>query len=165
MEWSTLLNEDRERLSATLDKHRNGFDKDYDRIIPSSSLRRLNDKTQVFPLQANDFTRTRLTHSLEVSAIGRSLGLLVADKLFDAKRINNEEKSKIPSALAVANLVHDIGNPPFGHYGEDIIRNWFRNWFTSEQYCKLVQYSETNRLSDIQKSDITNWEGNVLVII
>ena len=70
MEWKNLLSSDRERESTSKETpYRNCFDMDYERIIPSSSLRRLQDKTQVFPLQENDFTRTRLTHSLEVSSI------------------------------------------------------------------------------------------------
>lgn len=132
MEWKNLLSSDRERKSTSKETpYRNCFDMDYERIIPSSSLRRLQDKTQVFPLQENDFTRTRLTHSLEVSSIARSIGAHVANILFEKKISDLEEqdlvKKKLPSLLAVCGLVHDLGNPPFGHYGEDVIQKWFND--------------------------------------
>lgn len=160
MNWGTLLNGNRRRPSTTRDKHRNEFDKDYDRIIPSSSLRRLNDKTQVFPLQKNDFIRTRLTHSLEVSALGRSLGMLVAEKLYEKGEIGEKDKPQIASLLCVASLVHDIGNPPFGHYGEDVIRKWFNNWFLSEEYKKIEEEWEEGALTKAQKNDFRYFEGN-----
>lgn len=130
MDWKALLSSERERQSMTgANPYRNPFEMDYERVVASSSVRRLQDKTQVFPLQANDFTRTRLTHSLEVSSIGRSIGRRVAKMLSE----RNPEASKscpkdfpdlLSSLLAVVGLVHDLGNPPFGHYGETIIRNW-----------------------------------------
>lgn len=129
MSWKRLLSADRERKPSSHSgsgDHRNPFDLDYDRIVYSSSIRRLQDKTQVFPLQENDFTRTRLTHSLETSAIGRSLGAKIGRWLadncpgFDSSLVNH-----LSSLLMVAGLVHDLGNPPFGHYGEEVIRNWF----------------------------------------
>ena len=93
-------------------------------------MRRLQDKTQVFPLQENDFTRTRLTHSLEVSSIGRSIGAQVAQLLIDKEKVSSEEQilvKQLPSLLATCGLVHDLGNPPFGHYGEDVIQEWFKD--------------------------------------
>lgn len=131
MEWKKLFSEKREREpKSKVYNYRNCFDMDYQRIIPSSSLRRLQDKTQVFPLQENDFTRTRLTHSLEVSSIGRSIGAQVVQLLIDRDKLSNEDKhiiTSLPSLLAVCGLVHDLGNPPFGHYGEDVIKEWFRD--------------------------------------
>ncbi|MCJ1909961.1 dGTP triphosphohydrolase [Planococcus ruber] len=142
MEWNKLLNNKRVRdlkqnsMSRVAikkfgpsDDHRNEFEKDYDRIVSSSSVRRLQDKAQVFPLQENDFTRTRLTHSLEVSAIARSLGLWLENVLIEKKEINASRIGEIPALLATSGLVHDLGNPPFGHYGEDVIKNWFKEWF------------------------------------
>lgn len=106
MEWKNLLSSERERESESkISIYRNCFDIDYQRIIPSSSLRRLQDKTQVFPLQENDFTRTRLTHSLEVSSIGRSIGAQVAQLLIDKKKVSEEEQNlvqQLSSLLAVA---------------------------------------------------------------
>ncbi|USD19477.1 deoxyguanosinetriphosphate triphosphohydrolase [Priestia megaterium] len=164
--WKQLLCEDRERTSsAEKAPHRNGFDMDYDRIISSSSLRRLQDKAQVFPLQENDFTRTRLTHSLEVSALGRSFGQRISQWLIEQKEINSpEDARKIPSLLSVACLVHDLGNPPFGHYGEDIIRKWFKGWFDSQKFNKLASdYKEKYQkeiITEEQKKDFIYFEGN-----
>lgn len=131
MKWKDLLSSERERKSKSkISIYRNCFDMDYQRIIPSSSLRRLQDKTQVFPLQENDFTRTRLTHSLEVSSIGRSIGAQVAQLLIDKEKVSSEEQilvKQLPSLLATCGLVHDLVNPPFGHYGEDVIQEWFKD--------------------------------------
>lgn len=167
LNWDQLLNEERERESEARSlPHRSGFDMDYDRVIYSSSLRRLQDKAQVFPLQENDFTRTRLTHSLEVSALGRSLGHSISNWLLEIGEFQSEEQArKLPSLLAVACLVHDLGNPPFGHYGEDIIRNWFSEWFKSDKFNELnTHYKKQNNDKEImneqQKRDFTYFEGN-----
>jgi dGTPase len=130
MVWDLLLSEKRERprpstQPAKTEPFRNAFDMDYQRIVNSSSVRRLQDKAQVYPLQENDFTRTRLTHSLEVSSISRSMGDRIGFNLVDQNKMNEKQSRKLSSLLAVAGLVHDLGNPPFGHYGETIIRNWF----------------------------------------
>ena len=99
----------------------------YTRLIFNSPLRRLQDKTQVFPLDTNDFVHTRLTHSLEVSTIARSIGNGVAKMLSEVKdRIPNELSNRLGPILAAAGLVHDIGNPPFEHYGETVIQNFFK---------------------------------------
>lgn len=126
MEWDKLLCKDRARDTGTdMLLFRNEFEKDYERIITSSSLRRLQDKTQVFPLQENDFTRTRLTHSLEVSSLARSIGKRIGFNLVKMGEMTETQSYELSSMLAVCGLVHDIGNPPFGHYGEDIIKDWF----------------------------------------
>lgn len=154
MKWEKLLSETRERKSnSTTYSFRNCFDMDYDRIVSSSSVRRLQDKAQVFPLQENDFTRTRLTHSLEVSAIGRSMGLNIESKLIekdlDPYFNKNENKGKLASLLMVTGLVHDLGNPPFGHYGEDVIKSWFK---TNKD--KITRYGiESDKLNDFLKFD------------
>lgn len=119
---------------------RNEFQKDYHRIIGSASFRRLQDKTQVFPLDKSDFVRTRLTHSLEVASFAKSLGqssfLYIIDHIDSFKNKSgfrsefepsNEDINKICSILECAGLIHDIGNPPFGHFGEYSIRIWFKN--------------------------------------
>lgn len=164
-DWDKLLCEKRERNSKTVDMERNGFEKDYDRIISSSSLRRLQDKAQVFPLQSNDFTRTRLTHSLEASALGRSLGTSVARRLIESGKIADLTfEHKVSSLLAVACLVHDIGNPPFGHYGETVIQHWFKNWFESPEFYRLNKdFRKKNGkpiLTEPQRKDFELFEGN-----
>ena len=165
LNWKYLLSEDRIRPSATSDTVdcRNEFDKDYDRIVYSSSLRRLQDKAQVFPLQENDFPRTRLTHSIEVSALARSFGYSIGTWLLEKKNSSPnygfcEEKQikKLATMLQTAALVHDLGNPPFGHYGESIIRKWFSKFFNSENFDK----KKFNSLSEQQKNDFLYFEGN-----
>jgi len=119
---------------------RNPFEQDYGRLISSSPIRRLQDKTQVFPLEQSDFIRTRLTHSLEVSYIASSLGLSVEKFLLDEKYIDDRYKGYISSLLRVAGLIHDLGNPPFGHFGEVAIQDFFRNYFSKEENC--IGFSE-----------------------
>lgn len=107
---------------------RSEFEKDYHRIIGSSSFRRLQDKTQVFALDKSDFIRTRLTHSLEVSSFAKSLGQNIAQYILDNRLdpdFTQQTKSDMCDILQCAGLIHDIGNPPFGHFGEEAIRDWF----------------------------------------
>lgn len=141
MAWNKLLSSKRETKSTSdILPHRNTFDMDYERIISSSSVRRLQDKAQVYPLQENDFTRTRLTHSLEVSSIGRSLGRNVGYSLIELGHMTKGQDAELSSLLAVVGLVHDLGNPPFGHYGEDIIHEWFKQ--------NLKSFGAANWISD-----------------
>lgn len=126
MNWEQLLSDvrrgSRNRSTVSPQKHRSSYDRDYGRILFSSAFRRLQDKTQVFPLGRNDYVRTRLTHSLEVAHIGSSLGMLAGEWLMEKGSLPS---SVLPSDLATivstACLAHDIGNPPFGHSGEDAI--------------------------------------------
>lgn len=132
MNWNTLLCADRIRsysAPASSTDLRSEFEKDYHRIIGSASFRRLQDKTQVFPLDQSDFIRTRLTHSLEVSSIARSLGQNISQYIMRNGRNNEfdlQMQSDVCSIVQCAGLIHDIGNPPFGHFGETTIRDWFR---------------------------------------
>jgi len=161
LEWEKLLCSDRQRETTTENlPHRNEFDKDYERIIYSSSFRRLQDKAQVFPLQQNDFTRTRLTHSLEVASLGRSLAWSVGEWLLTEKKEFKDfkEVKQLASLVEVSCLVHDLGNPPFGHYGEDIIRNWFIKWFETPDYRKAEK--KYGKLTAQQESDFSLFEGN-----
>ncbi|SYX86909.1 deoxyguanosinetriphosphate triphosphohydrolase [Paenibacillus alvei] len=160
LSWDKLLTGERRRKSESQSTpYRNEFDKDYDRIIYSSSFRRLQDKAQVFPLQNNDFTRTRLTHSLEVASLGRSLAWNIGEWLMEKGEFEDFAKSKeLASLVEVSCLVHDLGNPPFGHFGEDIIRNWFEVWFSSDKYKKVVE--KYGDLDEQQKSDFLYFEGN-----
>lgn len=99
-------------------------ERDYDRLRFAAPVRRLADKTQVFPLEQNDSVRTRLTHSEEVSALARSLGTHLAYRFGLTKTVNRAKRA-FPSILAAVGLAHDLGNPPFGHQGENAIRSWF----------------------------------------
>ena len=171
MNWKQLLSIDTKRARSRIKASdiRSDFDKDYHRIISSPSFRRLQDKTQAFPLEENDFVRTRLTHSLEVSSFGKSLGQYLGKKIIEDKidkDFGYEELEAICTILASASLIHDIGNPPFGHFGEDTIRVWFK-----DNLSKLIikdLNGEERKLSEILNeqmiSDFTNFEGNAQAI-
>lgn len=167
LELDKYLSDTRARESDSKEPEkdpRNPFENDYARIITSSSFRRLQDKTQVFPLKRQDFVRTRLTHSLEVSTFGRSIGISVEKALFDKKLLSEKKKGHLPSLLASAGLIHDIGNPPFGHFGETAIKNFFQKLFEEEQYRDHLLGDASSRidgLSDQEKTDYQNFDGNV----
>jgi len=133
LEWEQLLTDSRlgekSQPKQKLQDGRSEFQKDFDRLVFSPAFRRLQDKTQVFPLPENDFVHTRLTHSLEVSCVGRSLGNLVGETVIKRKPILNNRFTKFHfgEIVAAACLAHDIGNPPFGHSGEDAIAEYFRS--------------------------------------
>lgn len=153
LNWKKLLNEN--RFSGTKkDKKdlRTEFERDYDRIIYSSAFRRLQDKAQVFPLERQDFVRTRLTHSLEVSTLARSLGVDVARKLITEGKLpnNNKYDDHFGSILSSVALIHDLGNPPFGHFGEKAIGNWFKSYFCENDHG----------LKKEEISEFTDFEGN-----
>ena len=152
LDWHTLLTRERLGKSAHSSDElgRSPFHKDHDRIIFSGAFRRLGRKTQVHPVSSNDHIHTRLTHSLEVSCVGRSLGMRVGEVLRDDLP---EWCSPADLGMIVqsACLAHDIGNPPFGHSGEDAIRCWFqqaagRGWLDD--------------MTDAQRADFLNFEGN-----
>ena len=105
------------------DASRSEFHKDYDRIIFSSAFRRLSDKTQVVPFPTSDYTRRRLTHSLEVSCVGRSLATNVYE-MVGTEISQLVSQGDFEAIVAAACLAHDIGNPPFGHFGEKAIQDW-----------------------------------------
>jgi len=148
MNWQQLLSTKRfgmERYHAEHADDRSEFQRDYDRLIFSAAFRRLQNKTQVFPLPTNIFVHNRLTHSLEVASVGRSLGSKIAQKL----GLNADE---IGSIVAAACLAHDMGNPPFGHSGETAISSFFsegKGLFLK----KLVQ-------NENQWHDLISFEGN-----
>lgn len=161
LEWNKLLCTKRERESksgSSINPVRNEFEADYDRIVGSSSVRRLQDKAQVFPLQQNDVARTRLTHSMEVSALARSLGKAVGRRLEEKEIFQDREQTeKLSALLQVAGLIHDLGNPPFGHYGETVIRDWFGKWFNGDAMLSTRNIV----LSTQQKNDFIYFDGNV----
>jgi dGTPase len=138
---------------------RTSFLRDYDRIIFSSAFRRLQNKTHVFPLPGPVFVHNRLTHSLEVASVGRSLGKAVGDILGDKYAGLGEDfrefyKYELPSVIAAGCLAHDIGNPPFGHSGEDAIRNFFRELEGEGKHRFDAE------LSPNQQRDFLLFEGN-----
>ncbi|WP_447980247.1 dGTP triphosphohydrolase [Candidatus Nitrospira bockiana] len=154
MEWIRLLSSKRLGVPEPNPPElgRSVFQRDYDAIVFASAFRRLQDKTQVFPVAKSDYVRTRLTHSLEASCVGRSLGKLVADALeSDGELPENMTTVDVGTIVASACLAHDLGNPPFGHTGEKAIQEWF----ASRNGRKAV-----SRLRREHKADCLQFEGN-----
>ena len=159
MNWEQLLSlkrfgDTQQRLRSSQDETRLGFDVDFDRIIFSSAFRSLQDKTQVIPLSETDFVHTRLTHSLEVSVVGRTLGRRVGKILLE--RYPNLKKkgytfNDFGAIVAAASVTHDIGNPPFGHSGEKAIGEYFKTG-------KGLQYK--SNLTEKEYQDLIDFEGN-----
>lgn len=157
MNWRQLLQPrrvGRDGPLAALDpaELRTEFFKDWDRIVFCSAFRRLQDKTQVHPLAKTDYVRTRLTHSLEVASVGRSLGMQAGRVIgsLDPSLLDVAAPQDVGAIVAAACLMHDIGNPPFGHAGESAIQEFFagpgRPWLEG--------------LSDAQQRDLLHFEGN-----
>jgi dGTPase len=157
MHWEKLLSLKRQgdttkRLRSEQDDTRLGFEVDYDRIVFSAYFRSLQDKTQVIPLSKTSFVHTRLTHSLEVSVVGRSLGRIagkaILEKYPHLQTIHKFQFNDFGAIVAAAALAHDIGNPPFGHSGEKAIGNYFLNGagkrfkenLTPKQYQDLIDF-------------------------
>ncbi len=158
MNWDRLLNGYRFRSHSMKRSGLDGrdeFEGDYSRVVFSSALRRLQDKSQVFPYDKCDFVRTRLTHSLEVSAIGRSLGASVENLLLkkEGDEFIKNHKGKIGNILATLGLLHDLGNPPFGHFGEIAIQEFFKKLFKSNK-----RYF--SKMTEGERKDFKNFEGN-----
>jgi len=156
MHWPTLLSHQRlGGAPVSGSGPRSEFQRDFDRIVFSSAFRRMQDKTQVFPLAKNDYVRTRLTHSLEVASVGRSLGVLAGDHVL---RQHQEMSYKgytagdFGAVVAAACLAHDIGNPPFGHAGEAAIQSWFN--------ASALGAAVLARLAREERADFERFEGN-----
>ncbi|NMG59268.1 deoxyguanosinetriphosphate triphosphohydrolase [Geitlerinema sp. P-1104] len=155
MNWDQLLT--RKRVGKKHDIEDNAirtcFHQDYDRIVFSSAFRRLQNKTQVYSLSKNDYVRTRLTHSLEVSCVGRSLGNYVGQYIigkYKSLQDSGFHSSDFGSIVSAACLAHDIGNPPFGHVGEKAISSGFKKWNNSIK----------EQLSEAETFELENFEGN-----
>jgi dGTPase len=159
MQWEQLLSlrrhgDNQKRFRAEQDPTRSGFEVDYDRIIFSAAFRNLQDKTQVIPFSKTDFVHTRLTHSLEVSVVGRSLGRIVGQQLlhkYPKLATIGYTSNDFGAIVAAASLAHDIGNPPFGHSGEQAIGDYFSNG-------KGAAFKD--QLTKKQHHDLTHFEGN-----
>jgi dGTPase len=158
MNWEQLLSLKRQgdsfkRLRKEQDDTRLGFEVDYDRIIFSAAFRSLQDKTQVIPLSKTDFVHTRLTHSLEVSVVGRSIGRLVGKKIIEKypylQEIHGFQMNDFGAIVAAASLAHDIGNPPFGHSGEKAIGEYFSNG-NGQRYQAALSKKEWQDLIDFE---------------
>jgi dGTPase len=154
MNWKLLLSSSRLHQSGeSTVLARSPFEQDFDRIIFSHPFRRLQDKTQVHPLPEHDFVHTRLTHSLEVSSVGRSLGRRVGEVIIErhADLKNNYTSHDFGTIVASASLAHDLGNPPFGHSGEEGLSDFFK-------HHEGLQYKPF--FSEAEWSDLTAFEGN-----
>lgn len=162
LEWLKLINSARRKDRGTKtqthepdnDEVRTEFERDFDRILFSTPIRRLGDKTQVFPLDPNESVRTRLTHSHEVSNLARSIGIKIAFKT-NIVPAGLEPQRNIPALLAAIGLSHDLGNPPFGHQGEETIRKWFE-----AQQKKSDIFGSEHKLSEAMKQDFLKFDGN-----
>jgi dGTPase len=154
MTWEQLLSARRlgsaEKPNSYADA-RSQFQRDYDRLIFSSPFRRLQNKTQVFPLPGGIFVHNRLTHSLEVASVGRSLGNMLSARLVKQQEADQELVSELGSIVSAACLAHDLGNPAFGHSGEKAISRYF----THGEGGKLH-----TQMNDVQWKDVTTFEGN-----
>jgi len=168
MEWQKLLCDKRisgKRAKNVVGDLRSPFEKDYDRSIFSTPVRRLQDKAQVFVLETHDAVRTRLTHSLEVSTVAKDLAHAVAHWLLSRpkREIDSREASYIETIAATCGLIHDLGNPPFGHAGERAIGSWFE---MKQNEFKLFDLDEDN--CSIRKTQLKNdflfFEGNAQTI-
>ncbi|MBJ6366726.1 deoxyguanosinetriphosphate triphosphohydrolase [Snuella sedimenti] len=160
MNWEQLLSLKRfgdtnKRIRKEQDETRLGFEVDYDRVIFSSEFRSLQDKTQVIPLSQTDFVHTRLTHSLEVSVVGRSLGRLVGQKVLEKyphlQNVHGYQANDFGAIVAAAALAHDIGNPPFGHSGEKAVGEYFKNG---------IGRKFKEQLTAKEYQDLCDFEGN-----
>lgn len=152
MQWDRLLTTKRYGHEQVTPEEigRSHFHKDHDRIIFSSAFRRLGRKTQVHPLALNDHIHTRLTHSIEVGSVGRSLGIRVGELLQD-QLPHWVSAYDLGTIVQSACLAHDIGNPPFGHAGEYAIRDWFKH----KAGAQLLE-----GVTELQRKDLETFEGN-----
>ncbi|QQX78187.1 MULTISPECIES: deoxyguanosinetriphosphate triphosphohydrolase [Aequorivita] len=160
MHWEQLLSlrkqgDKNKRLRIEENETRLGFEVDYDRVIFSSAFRSLQDKTQVIPLSKTSFVHTRLTHSLEVSVVGRSLGRIVGKEILkkhpQLQNTHGYQFNDFGAIVAAASLAHDIGNPPFGHSGEKAIGDYFLNGIGK-------RFKE--QLTEKEYQDFVAFEGN-----
>ena len=155
MDWIRLISNKRlgmEQMHQTHRDDRTEFQRDFDRLIFSAPFRRLQNKTQVFPLPGSVFVHNRLTHSLEVSCVGRSLGNNVAKALVDKHpELKGTHVEEIGAIVSAACLAHDLGNPPFGHSGEQAIGTYF-----SEGEGQFLR----EKLTDEEWNDLIHFEGN-----
>jgi len=155
MNWNTLFSEARitdKVYQRKTSPDRTNFERDFDRVVFSSAFRRLQDKTQVIPLPESDFVHTRLTHSLEVSCVARSLGKIAGKTIIDRHKLADLHASDFGAICATAALAHDIGNPPFGHSGEASISHYFTQGKGTALKSLITD--------EAQWKDLASFEGN-----
>lgn len=170
MEWEKLLSEKRIRDIGKNDTstnqppdERTEHGRDYDRAIFSTPVRRMQDKTQVFPLEPNDSVRTRLTHSLEVSNIARNMARSIGNWLFEEGEIKkSQQRDSIEIIATTCGLIHDLGNPPFGHAGEKAIQEWFE--CQDEKDSSFFKFASKPENAERLKKDFLKFEGNAQTI-
>ncbi|MDT8068592.1 MAG: dNTP triphosphohydrolase [Terriglobia bacterium] len=163
MDWKTVLSTTRVRdhfgggasVRSSVDL-RSEFERDFGRCIYSAPFRRLQDKAQVFPLEPQDAVRTRLTHSIEVSSVARGLGADIGRWLLENKLVDPTLVSPIEVIAATCGMIHDLGNPPFGHAGEQAISEWFEKTFRP---CNHLFGTSTQLAQDFLR-----WDGNAQTI-
>jgi dGTPase len=161
MQYETLFTDKRVGSDKIPSGQRSGFQRDFDRLIFSSAFRRLQNKTQVFPLPGVAFVHNRLTHSLEVASVGRSLGKMVGERIAAQFKNNNENayefyRYELSNVIAAACLAHDIGNPAFGHSGEKAISSYFIERASEPvEGCPLQSF-----FSAREWNDLCTFEGN-----
>lgn len=162
MEWKQLISSKRlgkEDSRRALVERRTEFQRDFDRLIFSAAFRRMQNKTQVFPLPGSIFVHNRLTHSLEVSSVGRSLGTDVARELLLRRpELEETDIASVGAIVSAACLAHDMGNPPFGHSGERAIRSFF----SEGKGAALRTYTAADgtAMTDEEWADVTHFDGN-----
>jgi dGTPase len=158
LRWEDIFSINRVGREKLKQEVRSGFQRDFDRLIFSSAFRRLQNKTQVFPLPGSTFVHNRLTHSLEVASVGRSLGKIVGSHIateelgLGPQEAEAQEfyRYELSNVIAAACLAHDIGNPAFGHSGEKALSSYFlKNAGALQSY-----------FTDLEWSDLINFEGN-----
>src|SRR3984957_7171096 len=142
MNWPRLISCTRDGPSHLPSGDRTEFEDDLGRVVFSTPVRRLQDKTHVFPLEPHDSVRTRLTHSLEVSSVARDLSQAAVRRLQD--RIPQQYAHAISTIAASAALLHDVGNPPFGHAGERAIQDWFHQKLAEDDRFEGIFVEKTN---------------------
>ena len=160
--WTNCFSSKRYGIEYTTEDERSDFERDWDRMVFSSPFRRLQNKTQVFPLPEEIFVHNRLTHSLEVASVGRSLGGLIGERLAQLPEVKADHKAvtfytnDLKYVIAAACLAHDLGNPAFGHSGEDAISKYFRKTDTNKPEDLAFQ----ELFTPAQWKDLTTFEGN-----
>src|SRR4051812_3556261 len=164
MQFETLFTERRVGTDKISSGPRSGFQRDFDRLIFSSAFRRLQNKTQVFPLPGTAFVHNRLTHSLEVASVGRSLGKMIGEEISMSYRSEDDVyefyRYELANVIAAGCLAHDIGNPAFGHSGEKAISAYF----IDHEHENIDGRTLRSFFRDREWKDVTTFEGNANAI-